>query len=191
MEDLPPSGKLGLKIILDCGCRPAEVAALDVERHLDFERMTILVEKGKTHKSSRFVPMSDRVRDGIVEHLNGRTKGWLFPSNRIEGEHLQRQSFTQAFAAVRRARKLPKGTVLYLARHTFATDIMEETGNVFVAKELMGHSSTATLGRYQHPKLAGMAAAINARNIRNAEKNNSEKVTIKSQFTNCPESDAK
>ncbi len=44
---------------------------------------------------------------------------------------------------------------------------MTETGNVFVTKEIMGHSSTAAIGRYQHPALAGMAGAINARNVRN------------------------
>jgi hypothetical protein len=54
---------------------------------------------------------------------------------------------------------------------------MEATGNIFVTEEIMGHSSTATLGRYQHSALAGMAAAINARNLRNAEKNDRGKVT--------------
>jgi len=130
--------------------------------------------------------MSNRVRDALVEHLKGRTVGWLLPSNRIEGQPLQRQSLTQAFAAVRRARKLPKGTTLYLARHTYATDIMQETGNIFVTKEIMGHSSTATLGRYQHPALAGMADAINARNVRNAERNNTGKATKKSQSPVAP-----
>jgi hypothetical protein len=62
---------------------------------------------------------------------------------------------------------------------------MSETGNIFVTKEIMGHSSTATLGRYQHPALAGMADAINARNIRNAEKNNRGKVTIANRTKIC------
>ncbi|HVC89520.1 MAG TPA: hypothetical protein VND66_02755 [Acidobacteriaceae bacterium] len=58
---------------------------------------------------------------------------------------------------------------------------MTETGNVFVTKEIMGHSSTAAIGRYQHPALAGMAGAINARNVRNQEK-----VTKKLQSQNAP-----
>lgn len=190
MEDIAPTGRLALTIMLDCGLRPSEIVALRIE-DLDFNRMTILVEKGKTHKASRFVPMSDRVKGAIVAHLKGRTKGWLLPSNGIEGEHIQRQSLTQSFAQVRRQRGLPKGTTLYLARRTYATDIMTETGNIIVTKEIMGHSSTATLTKYQHPVLAEMADAINARNVRNAEKNNHEKVTIKSQSANRPESGAK
>lgn len=97
-----------------------------------------------------------------------------------DDQPLQRRALTQSFGEVRRAGKLPKGTVLYLARHTYATDIMQETGNIFVTKEIMGHSSTATLGRYQHPALAGMADAINARNVRNAAKGNTRN-TEKSQ----------
>ena len=41
----------------------------------------------------------------------------------------------------------------------------------------MGHSSTATLGRYRYPSLAGMADAINSRNAKIAEK-----VTTESQL---------
>lgn len=59
-----------------------------------------------------------------------------------DDQPLQRRALTQSFGEVRRAGKLPKGTVLYLARHTYATDIMQETGNIFVTKEIMGHSST-------------------------------------------------
>lgn len=81
-------------------------------------------------------------------------------------------------------------TTLYLARHTFATDIMTETGNIFVTKEIMGHASTATLTKCQHPVLAEMADAIIARNVRNAEESDHEKVRIKLQSELCTEEGA-
>ena len=59
-----------------------------------------------------------------------------------------------------------------VARHTYATDIMQETRNISVTREIMGLSSTAALGRYQHPALAGIADEINSLSVRNAEKNN-------------------
>lgn len=182
MGDISASGKLAMTIMLDCGLRPSEIVALKVEDHIDLHRNKIIIASGKTERAARLVTMSSRVRDAILDHLKGRTKGWLLPSNRRAGKPIQRQTLTQAFAEVRRAQGLPKGTVLYLARHTYATYIMEDSGNVFAAKEAMGHTSTSTLARYQHPMVAGLADGINTRNAAREL----EKVTKKSHLQNAP-----
>ena len=59
MEDIAPTAKLAFTIMLDCGLRPAEIVALRIE-HLDFKRMTILVEKG----DSQVFPIRAHVQSG-------------------------------------------------------------------------------------------------------------------------------
>ncbi|MHB8390373.1 MAG: tyrosine-type recombinase/integrase [Acidobacteriaceae bacterium] len=154
---------IGILLILDAGLRPNEVAELKVEQ-ISFARGTIHVLRGKTSNAARYLPMSDRVREALMTQLGNRTEGWVFPSPRYPDRHITRNALTQAFARARSMGAFPKELKLYCARHTFATDIMAETGNVFLLQKLMGHNDVRTLGRYQHPSIAHIGAIVNKRN---------------------------
>ena len=52
----------------------------------------------------------------------------------------------------------------YCARHRFATDTLNATGNLAVLMRAMGHSDTKTAMVYQHPHLDQVRHAINERN---------------------------
>ncbi len=63
---------------------------------------------------------------------------------------------------------LPASVVLYSARHTFGTDVLDGTKNPAVTMDVMGHSSPKMMMRYQHPNYTEAARiAINRRNERN------------------------
>jgi integrase len=164
LDSLKGTCSPAIVLMLDTGARPQEVCRLKVE-NLDFERGTIFIESGKTRKARRYLPMSDRVIETLREQIGSRTTGWVFPSPRYPDQPIQRASLSQAFNRTRNKLGLPKDLKLYNARHSFATDLMQKTGNVFLMQELMGHTDVKTLGRYQHPSIAGVANLVNQRNL--------------------------
>lgn len=64
---------------------------------------------------------------------------------------------------------VPDNLVLYSARHSFATDMLDRTGNLILAQKLLGHESPTTTARYVHPELKGIAEVVNQRNNNNAD----------------------
>ena len=54
--------------------------------------------------------------------------------------------------------------MLYSARHTFATDMLDRTGNLALVQKMMGHESITTTQRYLHPALKDVAQLVNERN---------------------------
>lgn len=151
-----------LILILDTGMRPGEVVALRWE-NVDFVRGVILVTRGKTRQSRRHLPMSMRV----VEVLKSRAKittDYLFPSQRQA--HLNASSIGDNFRQLRRRLGLPESLVLYCARHTFATDFMDETGDITKTSKTLGHTKIGTTSRYVHPEVAALGAIMDSRNAK-------------------------
>ncbi len=70
----------------------------------------------------------------------------------------------KAFAEAREKAKLPEGLVLYSTRHTFGTDLMQQTGNVKLVMKSMGHIDVKTAMRYQHPETGQVGRFIDQRN---------------------------
>jgi site-specific recombinase XerD len=59
---------------------------------------------------------------------------------------------------------IPEHFLLYSARHTFGTDIIERTGNIKLVQEVMGDESVTTTQRYLHADKSNMGDHINQRN---------------------------
>jgi integrase len=81
----------------------------------------IFIPQGKTKRSRRHLPMSERVIEALQIRRNGQTEGWVFPSDSACGHTT---SVAKAFAKVRADLGLSKEIVLYSARHSFATKVM-------------------------------------------------------------------
>jgi site-specific recombinase XerD len=73
------------------------------------------------------------------------------------------------FTTTRAAAGLPDSLVLYSARHSFATDLLDRTGNLILVQKVLGHESPSTTARYCHPELKGIAEVVNQRNTEHAE----------------------
>lgn len=153
-----------------------------------WDRNTILVPKGKTKGSKRFIGMSPRVVDLLkervrkqgedddgVDSVSGRSGSrrshrpnsnlsdeWVFPSPKAVSGHIV--TVNKAFIRARKLAGLPVSLVLYSTRHTFGTDIMRATGNQKLVMVAMGHSDIKTSSRYQHPTTEGVGDIINERN---------------------------
>ena len=131
----------------------------------------VLVPYGKTFKSQRYVPLSDRMRT-VLRLREPGDNPWIFPSNRSRCGHLttiakQWTATVEAVnlaAAERKLAPISEALVLYCARHTFGTDMLEEGMNIVAVAKILGHDDIATTMKYLHPDTSKAAGSVNKRN---------------------------
>ncbi len=151
----------------DAGLRPDEVIRMRWENVL-WNKNLIFVPDGKTENAKRYVPLSDRVRELLRARQATTKTPWVFPSKRKK-THISYFPVAKQFSTVRKEAKIPKGVVLYSARHSFATDMLDRTGNIVLVGKMLGHRSVTTTQRYLHPAMKGLAELVNERNAMRAQ----------------------
>ncbi len=180
-------GGLYMKIMLYCGLRTMEVAAL-IGKDVDLKRKTITVNKTvkydgsvgepKTSHGFREVPIPDILLadfeemdldpfSPVVTTKTGRRyrpgsveRMWRSYKQCMNIEMGQKED--EPFYADRVAPDL----VMYCLRHTYCTDLQDAGVPINIARELMGHSSIEITARiYTHHTEASLE---NARNMINA-----------------------
>jgi integrase len=155
-------------LVFDSGARP------DESRHLRWpdilwDKNLIHIRWGKTPLSARYVPMSKRVKQMLLGRLKASKSEWVFPSPRKKGFPIGNTPIKSRFKKLREAAGIPSDLVLYSGRHTFATDLLDRTGNIKLVAEILGHASVETTGRYCHPSKKGLAEHVNQRNLARAQ----------------------
>ena len=130
-----------------------------------WDQNRIWVPEGKTDNATRFVPMSDRMKNALRIRVGDRKEGWLFPSERSKTGHLT--SIAKGFQALRDRTGVSEKVVPYSARHTYGSYAMEATGNIFAVADAMGHADVKSMVPYQHHSLDSLRSAIERRNANN------------------------
>jgi integrase len=156
-------------ILQDSGLRPDEVVRMRWANVL-WDKNLIFNPDGKTRRARRHVPLSRRVHEILSRRAINTASGWVFPSSRKKGDHISYFHVAKHFTSTRKAAGLPDTLVLYSARHSFATDMMDRTGNLILVQRLLGHESPCTTQRYVHPEMKMIAEIVNLRNSEHAEK---------------------
>jgi len=146
-----------LILILDSGMRPGEVFQMRWE-DIAWDLGMIFIPRGKTKRSRRYIPMSDRVIKALHARRNDQTEGWVFPSDSKCG-HMT--TVAKAFEEARELAGISKAIVLYSARHTFATKVMGATGDLSLVMRALGHTNAQTAMIYQHPSLETVRNVVN------------------------------
>ncbi|UWZ83473.1 tyrosine-type recombinase/integrase [Occallatibacter riparius] len=165
----------------DCGTRPGVETMRMKWANIAWERNAVWVI-GKGNKQ-RPIPMSDRLRAVLKRRwaaaqaaiVKAKAKGdlrkvaqleqWVFVGKTAEGH---RRTIGKAFRKARTAAGFGRDIVPYLTRHTFATEILAETKNLALVKDLLGHDSIATTQQYLHPDISGVADVVNQLNVRHS-----------------------
>lgn len=140
-----------IRMMLEAGLRAGEVVALRPE-HIDMNSGKLTVREGKGAKD-RVLWINGELRDAIGEWLDREDvpeSPWLFPTrngNKVPTSNLRR--------AVKRAAKdaeIPEADRVspHTFRHTYATELYRETGNLRLVQENLGHSSIETTELYTH-----------------------------------------
>lgn len=140
--------------MLDAGLRVGEVVALKME-HVDLTTRRITVREGKGAKDRR-VPVVERLAEALsgwyerrVEEV-GEQCTWVFPTrtgNAVHPNNVRR--FVKREARNAKVAEVDRVSP-HTLRHTFATDVLNETGNLELVRRLLGHADISTTQVYTH-----------------------------------------
>ena len=120
--------------------------------------------RGKSRKSRRYVPLTERVKAALLMRRECENEGWVFPSKKAQSGHITDREVSKQWLEAKRLAGIPEGVVLYCARHRFSTDAMEGTGNVMAVMDAMGHQAVDTTRIYNHSNVTLIREAIERRN---------------------------
>jgi integrase/recombinase XerD len=134
------------------GLRVSEIAALKL-KHIDSDRMQILVENAKG-KKDRYVSLSPVLLDVLRSYLKQNDKRpaeYLFESKQT-GTAYPTRTIQRVFQMAKIKARISKAVGIHSLRHSFATHLLEKGTDIRYIKELLGHFSIKTTERYLHVK---------------------------------------
>jgi len=150
-EALSVRDRAMLELFYSSGLRLAELVGLDLD-DLDFADRTVRVT-GKGNKM-RVLPVGRHALDAIREWLPVRL-GLAKPDERAvfvsqRGRRLARRSVQARLERWAKARASARHLHPHLLRHSFATHLLESSGDLRAVQELLGHASISTTQVYTH-----------------------------------------
>jgi len=131
--------------LIDTGCRCGEL--LNPKTIVDIDKGYLRIWENKGDKP-RSVPLMPRVKQIYTDNPN--------PFSELTYKHIQ-----HIFQKVRKAMSLEndKEFTLHCCRHTCASRLWETTGDIYLVKEWLGHSSVMVTERYTHLQSDKLEAA--------------------------------
>lgn len=161
-----------MELIYSSGLRLAEVLSLDVDT-VDFREAAVVVT-GKGSKS-RHLPVGapalqalrawQKARPQLVKSNDEKA---LFISQR--GTRLSPRSVQSRLAQLARQRGLDKHLHPHMLRHSFATHMLESSGDLRAVQELLGHANLSTTQVYTHLDFQHLAKVYDAAHPRAQKK---------------------
>src|SRR6516225_11479771 len=74
-------------LMLDSGLRPGEIFRMRWE-NIHWGKGLIFNPRGKSRKSRRYVPLTERVKAALLARKNISSEGWVFPSTRSRSGYI-------------------------------------------------------------------------------------------------------
>jgi site-specific recombinase XerD len=139
-----------VSLFLNTGIRVSELVGLDMDDvNLPERRITIRVKGG--HTAMRF--LNARARRALEPFLKARRKmpvetRALFVSN--QGHRVSVRQVQRSFEEWLAAAGIGKNISVHGLRHTFATSLLERTGNLALVQQSLGHRHISTTTIYAH-----------------------------------------
>lgn len=141
------------ELLYSSGLRLSELVAL---RNSNFNStMTLVTLIGKGRKT-RLVPVGSKAREAISRWLSIRSD-WLTSAIVTEflfvskkGTPLAPRTVQLRLAKLGKSKCLPVHLHPHMLRHSFASHLLESSGNLRAVQELLGHSDISTTQIYTH-----------------------------------------
>ncbi len=150
-DSLAIRDKAMLELIYSSGLRLAELISLNLN-DIDFnDRILTVTGKGK---KTRSVPVGQHAIKAIKRWLKIRTamvnesEQALFISNR--GKRISPRSVQQRLKQWAIKQGLPNHVHPHMLRHSFASHLLESSGDLRAVQELLGHADISTTQVYTH-----------------------------------------
>ncbi len=135
--------------IYSAGLRTGEVARLKIT-DIDSAGMRIRVNQGKGSKD-RFTLLAQTTLDVLRAYWKTcRPPEWLFTPENAPDRHISVRSIQAAFHDAVKKAGIGKPASVRALRHAFATHFYEETGDLSMLQELLGHANLNTTRVYLH-----------------------------------------
>jgi integrase/recombinase XerC len=146
-------------LLYGCGLRIAEALALNVRDATALAYQPILTVTGKGSKT-RTVPVLPAVKQAVeawvAVHPNRQPDAPLFLGKR--GKRLDAAVAQRILRTYRRLAGLPEHATPHALRHSFATHLLANGGDLRSIQDLLGHASLSTTQRYTAVDQAGLLA---------------------------------
>ncbi len=141
-----------LELAYSCGLRLAELLSLNLG-DVDLDDATVRVT-GKGNKT-RIVPVGRQARTALREWLKARTRLTANPEQRAlflsrRGTRLSHRGFQERLRHWARHQGTPGRIHPHLLRHSFASHLLESSGDLRAVQELLGHADISTTQIYTH-----------------------------------------
>lgn len=153
-----------MELLYSSGLRLAELLSLDTDT-IDFDQGQLEVT-GKGGKARR-LPVGRPALDAVRAWLRARpalirdpAEKALFVNNR--GARLGPRGVQQRLAAAGRRRDMGGRLHPHMLRHSFATHMLESSGDLRAVQELLGHSDLSTTQIYTHLDFQHLARIYDA-----------------------------
>ena len=142
--------KVILEVLYSSGLRVSELINLQ-KKNIDFEEEMIKVI-GKGQKE-RMIPIGSKALDSIKQYINIKPSNYdsnnFFFTNKkcknVNIRYIQRMIKKRCLIA-----GIHKDITPHTLRHSFASHILQSSGNLRVVQELLGHSNINTTQIYTH-----------------------------------------
>ena len=147
LDNMNPFYRTLFLCLYSTGMRKKEVLGLTWDR-IDLDNDVIIVFGKGAH--FRMVPIHPMLKEALCSHK--KTQGGInlvFPSPKRK-EDTPLVDLRRPIADAVKAAKIGRHVNPHLFRHTFATHILEETGDLRMVQELLGHQQITTTEIYTH-----------------------------------------
>lgn len=149
-----------LELFYSSGLRLAELTALNIESFSDgFSQVRVLGKRSK----ERIVPVGSKARKAVQRWLSFRelflkndSGSALFLSKL--GQRISTRQIQNRIKEFAREAGMPLGVHPHMLRHSFASHILESSGDLRSVQELLGHSDISTTQIYTHLDFQHLAA---------------------------------
>jgi integrase/recombinase XerD len=147
-----------LKILYSTGIRLSELRNLTVDC-IDFERQTILIRGGKGQKD-RYVAISITMHSQLVKYFRiYQPIHYLFETS--TGKSFSKSGIWFILNQVKKKLNIKKKINIHAFRHTYATHMLEQGGNILVLQRLLGHVNLNATLIYLHTQNVDITRAPN------------------------------
>jgi integrase/recombinase XerC len=170
-DDLETRDKAMFELFYSSGLRLSELAGLDVDG-VDFADGTVTVT-GKRAKT-RTVPVGAKAAAALREWLDERAslaaagERALFVGRR--GARLARRSIERRLERWATKQGLGLHVHPHMLRHSFASHVLQSSGDLRAVQEMLGHSNISTTQIYTHLDFQHLAKAYDAAHPRARKK---------------------
>ena len=161
-----------LELMYSCGLRLSELVSLNVDS-IDIQD-ALLTVTGKGNKT-RMLPVGSKAISSVQRWLKSRGsiaslgQAALFVSN--HGNRISGRSIQQRLAQWSVKQGLGTHVHPHMLRHSFATHILESSGDLRAVQELLGHADISTTQVYTHLDFQHLAKVYDKAHPRAQKKN--------------------